>query len=227
MKRILLIVASLALTLSATAQQREGVFLAEYSTKDIVATYGWFFPIRTSERETPALQYASLGYTANFWRNFAWKAGVQVNTFNTYKYGVGIPLGIAWRPGVRTWEESIAVGLESGLSSAVYDGINGRTEWLKEDLATSLIAMLFRRTEFYASLTPGYCLGPYEYAGFEEERRFYLFGDVGMVLSIPIWHITANLAFAYHYNFMHNDRGPAAGDQFHYFSIGIGLGWLF
>lgn len=226
MKKILLIVVSLALPLSAAAQQRDGIFLAEYSTKDVVVSYNWLFPIRNDERQTPVRQGFSVGYTANFWRNIAWKAGVQVSEFYSYKYGAGLPLGLAWRPGVRSWEDSIAFGVEHTVSNVVLDGSAGQTDRLKEDLITGLIGVLFRRTEFFVGITPGYCFGPYAFADSEDPRRFYLFGDVGMIVSVPIWHLTLNIPLAYHYNFMHNDRGYA-GDFYHYFSVGVGLGWLF
>ena len=227
MKRLMLFaVALVALAAGAAAQERDGVFRAEYSTKDISAAVGFNIPIKNGD-EQKSFKYISLGYTSNFWRNFAWKGGFRLSEASAYDGGVaGLQLGLAWRPGIRSWEQSVAVGLESGISEAVFDGINGRTERIKDDLISSAIAMLFRRTEFYLGVTPGYCLG--QYSGPEGgDQRFALYGDVGLVFSFPIWHISLNIPVAYHYNFLHNDYYGSGNQIYHYFSIGIGLGWLF
>lgn len=227
MKRLMLLVAFAALAAGAAAQERpDGIFRAEYSTRDISAAVGINIPIKNGD-EQKSFTYLSLGYTSNFWRNFAWKGGFQLSEASAYDGGVaGLSLGLAWRPGIRSWEQSVAYGLETGISDAVFDGINGRTDRVKDDLISSVIGMLFRRTEFYLGVTPGYCLG--QYSGPEDgAQRFSLFGDVGVIFSFPIWHLCLNIPVAYHYNFLHNDYYSTGDPIYHYFSVGIGLGWLF
>ena len=224
MKKLFLIVALAAVCLSARAQ----MFTADESTQDVVAYYGWTFPLTKEANEQQARQYVAINYTANFWRSLAFKVGLQGQESSTYKAIAGLPVGIAYRPGVRSWDESIGRGVENAVANGLFEASAGQTQMMTDNLLWDLALIFFRRTEFYAGFTPGYCFGPYNPDSLMEEgSRFWLTGDVGVVFSIPIWHLTLNVPFAYHYSFFHNENDLVDRAHWHYLSLGIGLGWLF
>ena len=224
MKKLFLIVALAAVSLSARAQ----VFTADQSTQDITANYGWFFPLTKEANENQVRQYVAINYTANFWRSMAFKVGLQAQESKTYSAIAGLPVGIAYRPGVRSWDESIGRGVENAVANGLFEGVNGQTQMMTDNLLWDLALILFRRTEFYAGVTPGYCFGPYSPDSLMEEgSRFWLTADAGVVFSMPIWHFTLNIPLAYHYSIFHNENDLVNKAHWHYFSLGIGLGWLF
>lgn len=224
MKKLFLILALAAVSLSAGAQ----MFTADQSTQDITVNYGFIFPVTKNAAEGTARQSISINYTANFWRSIAFKVGVQGQQSNTYKAIAGLPVGIAYRPGVRSWDESIGRGVENAVANGLFEATAGQTSMMTESLVWSLAQVLFRRTEFFAGVTPGYCFGPYNPdSQLEEGGRFWLTADLGVVFSIPIWHLTLNVPIAYHYSIFHNENDLVDKPHYHYLSIGVGLGWLF
>lgn len=225
MKKLFLLLALAAVCVSARAQ----MFTADQSTQDITVNYGITFPMTKNTAEQQARQYVAINYTANFWRSLAVKVGVQGQQSSTYKAIAGLPVGIAYRPGVRSWDESIGRGVENAVANGLFEASAGQTQMMTDNLLWDLALILFRRTEFYAGFTPGYCFGPYNpnAPGDLQGNRFWLTGDLGVVFSIPIWHLTLNVPIAYHYSIFHNENDLVNKAHYHYLSIGLGLGWLF
>ena len=230
MKRILIILLGL-LTLTAMparAQEQAPLpvkFNPDYALQDIRADYGMYTSISPSSIDG---NYLQISYTRLFWRRFAWKAGACFLTNpGGYDFLLGAPVAIAYKSGTTPFEDAIAYGLEGALTSTVIDGIFGNTDRIADDILTNLLLVLFRRMEFYAGVTPGVCLGEAMLGSNEEVfGRFTLTGDLGMVLSLPIWRFSLNLTPAFHYAFIGNyqidNRVPRA-----YFSIGAGVNYLF
>jgi len=167
-------------------------------------------------------------YSRKFWNRVVWRAGAQfASDACGYENLVGVPIGIGYRTGTLTFEEAATYAATGAVVDVVWDGLSGHPEQIGEDILANLLLLLFRRCEFYVGLTPGYYLGP---ASTDEAvdplRRFSLTGDIGAVLSIPIWRFTVNLTPAYHYAFTKNYTYNGKAER-HLFSATLGLGYMF
>lgn len=167
-------------------------------------------------------------YSRLFWNRFVWRAGAQyASDACGYQGMVGLPIGIGYRTGTLTFEEAVAFAVGEAVTDVVLDGLWGRPDEIGGDLLFDLMLMFFRRVEFFVGLTPAYYVGPASTAeNIRTYRRFGLTGDVGAVLSIPIWRFTLNLTPTYHYNFIKNYSCDNIVDR-NLFSFTVGVGYLF
>ena len=164
--------------------------------------------------------------TNNFWGPFAYRTGIlAMGNGLGYDGYVGVPLSLSYCPGTTSLRDRLIWAAEESIVDLIIDVITGNTDKIGEDIAANLIAVLFARTEFFVGVTPGYWLG--EKASFNYGHpRFSLTADAGMVLSIPLGRLSFDITPTYHYSFGKNlvtDDGP----QRHFFSVGLGLSWLF
>ena len=170
--------------------------------------------------------HLQLTRTYNFWGPFAYRTGVlAMGNGLGYQGYVGVPLSLSYCPGTTSLRDRLIWAAEESIVDLIIDVITGNTDKIGEDIAANLIAILFARTEFFVGVTPGYWIG--EKASFNYGHpRLSLTADAGMVLSIPLGRLSFDITPTYHYSLGKNlvtDAGP----QRHFFSIGLGLSWLF
>lgn len=223
MKKIVMVIALCGISLLSMAQQAVR-FRSEYSTRDVRAEYGIF---AATGKDAPVNRAATLLYTANFWGPMAYKAGVQAQFPGfDYQYHLGVPLALAYRPGIQSMESSLLTAAEMSIYDTVRNGYYGTTDRIGEDILTDFILAFFRRSEYYVGLTPGVYSGAF--SGFPEDEygQFTLTLDVGFVLSIPIWHFSLNVHPAYHYG-LAGYPIQAGVYRRSFFSLAGGIGWLF
>jgi len=224
MKKLILTIALCGMGVLAFAQEAVR-FHPEFSFRDFRAEYGVY--TAAGVKNAPLNRTFTLSYTANFWGPMAYKAGVQ-GMFPGFDYGmhVGMPLAIAYRPGIRSLGNSLLTAAEMSISDTVLNGYYGTTDRIGSDILANFIMALFRRSEYYVGLTPGLYSGTFNGLTADEYGQFSLTLDVGLVLSIPIWHFSLNIHPAYHYGLA--GYPIQAGDlRRSMFSIAGGIGWLF
>ncbi|MBR1510583.1 MAG: hypothetical protein IJ623_08040 [Bacteroidales bacterium] len=188
MKRKVIFAAISALMLSITAmgqtQMAPVKFKQEYSTRDIRADYGYLIDI-DGNSGYPVLQ---VHYTQNFYGPLAFRAGAQMTPGSGVQQ-LGLPIALAYRPGIRSWGTSIAWAAEQSVYDSVWRGAYGNPESIGGSILTNFLLALFRRTEYFVGLTPAFSM----------EGYFAATADVGFVLSIPIWRLGLNITPAYHH----------------------------
>ena len=224
MKRIIIPSLLLISVLLPAAAQKK-VFRAEYSYRDYRLDAGLYATIGNESVSVPVFSFI---YTENFWEGAAYKAGLQVAP-GLLDYGTlaGVPVAIAWRPGVYPLKYSLINAAEDSVYDTVWNGIYGRTDEIVSDIAMNLLLSLIRRVEFYAGLTPGIFIGQYTGTDGTPGSRISLTADAGIVWSIPVWHLSPNITWAYHYAIIPNAYNVDGLPQRHFFSVSAGLGYLF
>lgn len=223
MKKLILTIALCGLSVLALAQEVVR-FRPEFSFRDIRVEYGAYF---ATGRNAPSNRMVTLSYTANFWGPMAYKAGVQ-GMFPGFDYGthLSLPLAVAYRPGIRSIGNSLITAAEMSISDTVLNGYYGTTDRIGTDILTNFIMALFRRSEYYVGLTPGLYSGTFNGLPADEYGQFSLTLDVGLVLSLPIWHFSLNIHPAFHYG-LAGFPIQAGNLRRTFFSIAGGIGWLF
>lgn len=224
MKRIVVIILLMVAGVLPAAAQKQ-VFRAENSYRDYRLDVGLYGSIDNESVSSPVF---SLVYTENFWQGAAYKLGLQVAP-GLMDYGslVGVPVAIAWRPGVYPIEYSLLNAAEDSIYDTVWNGLYGRTDEIVSDIAMNFLLSMIRRVEFYAGLTPGLMLGPYSGVDGTSGSRLSLTADAGVVMSLPVWHISLNLTPAYHYAIIPNAYTEDGHAMHHFLTFSIGLGYLF
>ena len=216
----------LAITLLAVclplAVQAQNVTEEDYFTKNIRAEAG-IYAGPGGDNYAGMLQ---LTRTYNFWGPLAYRTGVlAMGSGLGYDGYVGVPLSLSYCPGTTSLRERLIWAAEESIVDIIIDVITGDTDRIGEDIAANLIYVLFARTEFFVGLTPGYWLGQKEFFNYGHPR-FSMTADAGMVLSIPLGRLSFDITPTYHYSFG-NNLVTEDGPQSHFFSVGIGLSWLF
>ena len=121
-----------------------------------------------------------------FWNKLAWKAGFLYKGAGAeYKSMVGVPLGLSYRTGSLTFSEALEYSARHAAYDSVRRTIGGNLDGLGRDLLADLLLILFRRSELFIGLTPGYYMGDRLFADGTPGSRFHLSVDAGVVLSIP------------------------------------------
>lgn len=208
----------------ARAQQRER-FNPDYALRDIRAEIGVMGAVKNDGVASGVFQ---LSYSRLFWRRLAWKTGaVYVPNPGGYEHLAGVPVGIALRSFTVPVEDALGYAVGESVYDAVSDSVWGRTDMIGGHILSNFLLALFRRSEFFIGLTPGYYMGaPAVADNVETFNRFALTGDLGFSLAIPIWRFSINITPAYHYSFIKNfeiDGAPAR----HLLSVTAGIGFLF
>lgn len=225
MKRLFLLVLSIGLAITAQAQENESVTLPDEIpfTRNIRLEAGLYGGTKIDD-------YAGilqLTYTKNFWGPLAWRTGVLATGEGLgYQGYAGVPLSLSYCPGTMSLQDRLTWAAEASIIDLIVDCITGNTDQIGADLFGNLLFVLFSRTEFFVGVTPGYWIG--RKADFNlGHPRFSLTADAGMVLSIPLGRLSFDITPTYHYSFGKNIVKEEEGPQRHFFSIGLGLGWLF
>ena len=206
------------------AQQKQR-FDPDYALRDIRAEIGVVGAIKNDNVASGVFQ---LSYSRLFWRRLAWKTGaVYVPTPGGYDDLVGVPIGLAFRSYTMPVENALGYAVGESVYDAVNDSVWGRSDQIGGHILANFLLALFRRSEFFIGVTPGYYIGaPAAADNVETFNRFALTGDLGFSLAIPIWRFSINFTPAYHYSFIRNfevDGIPAR----HLLSITAGVGFLF
>ena len=228
--RIVIFLTMLACFLAgAAAVHAQGLqkvkFNADYSLQDIRADYGIIATTRGNGMNARCTQ---ITYSRRFWRHLAWKAGVvSVPYPGGFEWLAGAPIAISYRTGTVSYEDAIGYALGSSISDVVYENIWGNPDNLWGDILFNIFMSLFRRSEFFIGVTPGLYLGERTQSELVQTYgRFAVTGDLGLVLSIPIWRFSLNITPAFHYSFTHNydyDNVPTRS----LISVQAGIGFLF
>lgn len=223
MKKLILTLALCGICVMALAQEVVR-FRPEFSSRDFRVEYGAYFPTGI---KAPSNRIVTLSYTSNFWGPMAYKAGVQ-GMFPGFDYGmqVGLPLALAYRPGIRSLGNSLITAAEMSINDTILNGYYGTTDRIGSDILIDFIMALFRRSEYYVGLTPGLYSGTFNGLEADEYGQFSLTLDVGLVLSLPIWHFSLNVHPAFHYG-LAGSPIQAGNLRRTFFSIAGGIGWLF
>ena len=231
MKKIIAI--SLVLIgLSHTAFSQENTvprarFNANNSVTDIRLDAGAYFGTGIG-RSLEGAPLVSFTYQHFFFGRLAYRAGLQyAHEAAGYGFLAAAPVGIAFRPGTISMGQSLTRAAEMSVYDVVRDGYYGRTDRMGSDILANLLLALFRRTEYFITLSPGMFGGDFlDSSEYLPGNRFSLTADAGFVLCIPIWRIGINITPSYHYsitkNVFYNDRPVRS-----FFSITGGLSYLF
>lgn len=225
MKKILaLTLLALGLSLAAQAQDDSSALLEEdgFYTKNLRMEAG-IYGGSGVDNYAGMLQ---LTRTYNFWGPLAYRTGVlAIGSGLAYDGYLGVPLSLSYCPGTTSLRDRLIWAAEESIVDIIIDVITGNTDKIGEDIAANLIAVLFARTEFFVGVTPGYWLGQKSDFNYGHPR-FSLTADAGMVLSIPLGRLSFDITPTYHYSFGKN-LVTGEGPQRHFFSLGLGLSWLF
>ncbi len=214
MKKTLLLAALLvAGFLSAHAQQVVR-FNPEYSSRDIRIDAGLLLLMENEGWDATLVQ---AHYTQNFLGPLAYRAGIQAFQLSGESgFNIGVPLAIAYRPGVRSLGSSLVSAAEMSVFDAVWYGASGRADAIGTSILANFLTAIFRRSEYFAGFTPG----------IDHTGRFSLTADLGFVLSIPIRRVGINITPAYHHVLTGN-YDLADTRRRSLFSITAGISYLF
>ena len=225
MKKILaLFLLAVSLSLAAQAQDDSSALLEEDSfyTKNLRIEAG-IYGGSGVDNYAGMLQ---LTRTYNFWGPLAYRTGVlAIGDGLAYDGYLGVPLSLSYCPGTTSLRDRLIWAAEESIVDIIIDVITGDTDKIGQDIAANLIYVLFARTEFFVGVTPGYWLGQKSDFNYGHPR-FSLTADAGMVLSIPLGRLSFDITPTYHYSFGKN-LVTGEGPQRHFFSVGLGLSWLF
>jgi hypothetical protein len=221
-KRLFLIIAAMLIAASSYAQKVK--FNPANARGNVRADVGAMF---ATDNDWDAAMF-QFTYSKLFWNQFAWRTGVQFTSETPgFEQSFGIPVGISYCPGIVPLGASLIAAAEWSVIDIVRDGLEGRTDEIGSDILANFLIALFRRIEYHAGLTPIWYGGEYFDPALQSSSRFGLTADVGIVLSIPIRHITFNISPTYHYSLTKNYFDEYGSPVRHVMSVGLGLGYLF
>lgn len=161
-------------------------------------------------------------YTTQFWKQLACRLGGQLSV-GDLGGGIGFPCGVAFRPGVVSWEQSLISAAEMAIFDSVRLGYRGAPEAIGHNVFMRFLLSLFRRSEYHVGLTPAVFLDQDLDMDVPSKVHFLLTADTGIVLSIPIWRLCLNVSPTYHFALINTGTDPAR----HLFSITGGVSYLF
>lgn len=208
MKRLLVVLAVISLTGSATSAQK-----VHSDNQDIRFSAGVRIPIEnTSATESEVM---TLTYGRYFYNGMGFRTGVQW-MFENYDINdyLGVPLYFSWRSGKRTFKESVKQGVDNAAWGAYHDKAYYNSNPDVQSAVGSFLLGLFNKFEFFAGLTPGYIFGHKEksHGDTREESymrlntRFSLSADAGLGLSFRIWRFELSAIPSVHYFITDNYR---------------------
>lgn len=222
-KFFVIVLLAIGLPLAARAQ---GITTREFDPGDFTQNLRFEAGIYGNTGVNDVAGMFQLTYTRNFWGPFAWRGGLLAAGDGLgYDGYAGIPLSLSYCPGTMSFRDRLILAAEESIFDIIMDVITGDTDRIGEDILINLVAVLFRRTEFFAGVTPGWWYGPKADYNLGHPR-FSTTLDAGMVLSIPIRRLSIDIMPTYHYSLGRNivtEDGPMR----HFFSIGFGLSWIF
>lgn len=223
-KAYLLIIVVLGLSLTAMGQTKQK-FDPAYAVGDYRVEFGALF----ETREGGTAPMLNITRNHQLWGPIAWRAGVQFATSDIDNgHFLGLPLGIAYCPGTRTLAESLVNAAEASIVDVVVDGISGNSDRIWEDILVNFAIALFRRTEYYVGITPGWYGGPRDMElGYRDGSRFSTTLDAGIVLSLPIRRVALLITPAYHYSLTKNLVDEYGDPLRHFGSVTVGFSYLF
>ena len=221
MRPFFCILVCLLLPLAGQAQVKSR-FNPDFSTQDIRLEVGSLVAPNGGAGDAYLLRGF---YTTQFWKQLACRLGGQLSV-GDLGGGIGFPCGVAFRPGVVPWRQSLTTAAEMALFDSVWLGYHGygyRAEDIGYNFFMRLLLSLFRRTEYHVGLTPAVFLDQDWEMNVPSRVHFLLTADAGIVLSIPIWRLCLNVSPTYHFALINTGTDPAR----HLFSITGGVSYLF
>lgn len=207
MKRLLILIWAILLTVSLSAQKA-------LENDEIFATVGVNVPIYDNMESDVVV---GLHYGHYYPNGVGFRTGFQyipsvVDIDNSFS----VPMAITYRTGSRTTSDKLTAAAYGIARIEVYD----EDDALKDGIVT-LLMNLFDRVEFHAGLTPGYVAGKsrdmypsYHYSGMgywektwtEKPSSFSLSADAGLDVCFRIWRFDLKLMPTFHYNITNNYR---------------------
>ena len=206
MKRLLILIWAILLTVSLSAQKA-------LENDEIFATVGVNVPIYDNMEGDVVV---GLHYGHYYPNGVGFRTGFQyipsvVDIDNSFS----VPMAITYRTGSRTTSDKLTAAAYGIARIEVYD----EDDALKDGIVT-LLMNLFDRVEFHAGLTPGYVagksrdlypsyhfgMGYWEKTWTEKPSSFSLSADAGLDVCFRIWRFDLKLMPTFHYNITNNYR---------------------
>ena len=207
MKRLLIIVSAILVTIPLSAQKA-------LENDEIIATVGVNAPMYKNMESDVVV---GLHYGHYYPNGVGFRAGFQyIPTVVEIDNSFSVPLAITYRTGSRSRYAKLTAAAHGVAGTQVYD----EEDVLKYGLVNFLMN-LFDRLEFHAGLTPGYVagksrdmypsyhnsgMGYWEKTWTEKPSSFSLSADAGLGISFRIWRFDLKLMPAFHYNITNNYR---------------------
>ena len=207
MKRLLIIVSAILVTIPLSAQKA-------LENDEIFATVGVNVPMYKNMESDVIV---GLHYGHYYPNGVGFRAGFQyVPTVVEIDNSFSVPLAVTYRTGSRSRSTKLTAAAHGVAGTQVYE----EEDILKYGLVNFLMN-LFDRLEFHAGLTPGYVagksrdmypsyhnsgMGYWEKTWTEKPSSFSLSADAGLGISFRIWRFDLKLMPAFHYNITNNYR---------------------
>ena len=207
MKRLLIIVSAIMVTIPLSAQKA-------LENDEIIATVGVNVPMYKNMESDVVV---GLHYGHYYPNGVGFRAGFQyIPTVVEIDNSFSVPLAVTYRTGSRSRSTKLTAAAHGVAGTQVYE----EEDILKYGLVNFLMN-LFDRLEFHAGLTPGYVagksrdmypsyhnsgMGYWEKTWTEKPSSFSLSADAGLGISFRIWRFDLKLMPAFHYNITNNYR---------------------
>ncbi|MBQ3246248.1 MAG: hypothetical protein IJB06_06005 [Bacteroidales bacterium] len=207
MKRLLIIVSAILVTIPLSAQKA-------LENDEIIATVGVNVPMYKNMESDVVV---GLHYGHYYPNGVGFRAGFQyIPTVVEIDNSFSVPLAVTYRTGSRSRSTKLTAAAHGVAGTQVYE----EEDILKYGLVNFLMN-LFDRLEFHAGLTPGYVagksrdmypsyhnsgMGYWEKTWTEKPSSFSLSADAGLGISFRIWRFDLKLMPAFHYNITNNYR---------------------
>ena len=223
MKRTLLPLAAFLLAANLVAAQNKPVFNPDLAWNTLRAECGVLIPVNSSVADY-SLQY-SLSFTKRIFGHWGWRAGATyAHEYTSVRDYVGAPMAAVYRFNTAGFDGRVRDAAVASADKVAWDGMMGYgSDKMARDVLSNFLFVLFRSTEAFVGVTPGYVFGngsidretTVYYAGsgtraetydvgIQLNRRFTLSADAGITFSIPIRHISLNFTPAFHYLLTNN-----------------------
>ena len=189
MKRKLFVCLLLFASALTAVHAQQAKFRADDSTKDIRVGAGLAFNVSDSDLawKSPSFQMI---YTRNFWSRLAYRVGIEyAPATDTYKALYAVPIGLSYRPYSEPLGRQMTRAAGNSILDVIGDSASGRSNEIGSDVLANLVVALFRRTEYFAGITPSYF----------SDGELFATADLGLSFTLPIWHIGIYVSPVYHY----------------------------
>lgn len=200
MRKILLLFSFIALSISSIKAQEKKEFNADLARNTLRAEYGALIPANFDSNKSFGL--LSLSYTRRYSGRWGWRTGLQYAQLDApVNQYVGLPFSAVYRFTTSSFDGRIRKAWNDSMDDLTWNG-NGdvpdyEKDRMRNDVVSNWFSVLFRRTELYAGLTPGYLLG-------DISHPFTCAADAGVTLSIPVGRFSLDVTPAAHYLFTKN-----------------------
>jgi opacity protein-like surface antigen len=200
MKRTLLTIVFVVLMIFPAVAQVRPDFDADLARNTLRAEYGALIPASYDSNQSYGL--FSLSYTRRYSGRWGWRTGMQYAQLNApVDHYVGLPFSAVYRFTTSSFDGRLRKAWNDSLDDLSWDGGGDVPDYEKDrmrnDVVSHFFSVLFRRTELYAGLTPGYLLG-------DISHRFTCAADAGVTLSIPVGRFSLDITPGAHYLFTKN-----------------------